>query len=64
MQKALLTCYFENTIFYATYNNKKVLEDAVFGFRAAGPALLSNKSYFENTVVKWDPETMKLGKVS
>jgi hypothetical protein len=45
-------------------NNKKVLEDAVFGLRAAGPALLSNKSYFESTVVNWDPETMKLGKVS
>lgn len=50
--------------FDAMRNNKKVLEDAVFGFRAAGPALLSNKSYFENTVVSWDPETMKIGKVS
>ena len=48
--------------FDAMRNNTKVLEDAEFGFRAAGPALLSNKSYFESTVVKWDPEAMKIVK--
>jgi predicted dehydrogenase len=48
--------------FDAMRNNKTVLEDAVFGFRAAGPALLSNKSYFENTVVSWNPEEMKIVK--
>ncbi len=37
---------------------KPVLEDAVFGFRAAGPALLSNTSYFEQRVCGWDPEAM------
>ncbi|CAG4993968.1 Inositol 2-dehydrogenase/D-chiro-inositol 3-dehydrogenase [Dyadobacter sp. CECT 9275] len=41
-------------------NNTKVVEDAEFGFRAAGPALLSNKSYFEKTIVNWDPEAMKI----
>jgi predicted dehydrogenase len=37
-----------------------VVEDAVFGFRAAGPALLSNMSYFEGRPVDWDPGAMKL----
>lgn len=48
--------------FESMRTNKPVLEDAVFGFRAAGPALLSNKSYFENTVVSWDPQEMKVVK--
>ncbi|WP_221392210.1 Gfo/Idh/MocA family protein [Dyadobacter sp. NIV53] len=48
--------------FDAMRNNKPVLEDAVFGLRAAGPALLSNKSYFESTVVNWNPEEMKIVK--
>ena len=39
---------------------KPVIEDAVFGFRAAGPALLSNISYFEKRVCQWDPETMTM----
>jgi hypothetical protein len=34
------------------------IEDAVFGFRAAGPALLANVSYFERRICTWDPETM------
>jgi hypothetical protein len=37
-----------------------VVEDAVFGLRAAGPALLSNLSYFEARTVEWDPAAMKL----
>jgi predicted dehydrogenase len=41
-------------------SRKPVVEDPVFGFRAAGPALLSNMSYFENRVVEWDPATMKV----
>lgn len=35
------------------------IEDASFGFRAAGPALLSNLSYFEKQAYQWNPETMK-----
>jgi hypothetical protein len=37
------------------------VEDAVFGFRAAGAALLSNLSLDHGAVVKWDPDAMKLG---
>jgi predicted dehydrogenase len=36
-------------------------EDAVFGFRAAGPALLCNASYFERRIRTWDPERMTAG---
>jgi hypothetical protein len=41
-------------------SRQPVVEDAVFGFRAAGAALLSNLSIERGAVVKWDPETMKL----
>jgi predicted dehydrogenase len=44
----------------AVRSRKPVLEDAVFGFRAAGPALLSNISYFDKKVCLWDAEAMKL----
>ncbi len=44
----------------AVRTRKPVIEDPVFGFRAAGPALLSNISYFEKKVCEWDPETMTL----
>ena len=39
---------------------KPSVEDATFGFRAAGPALLSNVSYFEERVCRWDPDAMKM----
>jgi predicted dehydrogenase len=45
----------------AVRSRKPVVEDPVFGFRAAGPALLSNISYFEQRMCKWDPKTMTLG---
>ncbi len=35
---------------------KPIVEDALFGMRAAGPALLANKSYFEKRIINWDPE--------
>jgi predicted dehydrogenase len=44
----------------AVRSRKPVTEDAVFGFRAAGPALLSNLSYFEHRTVEWDPIAMKI----
>ena len=39
---------------------KPVIENSTFGFRAAGPALLSNVSYFEKRICEWDPESMTL----
>ncbi len=40
---------------------KTSVEDAVYGFRAAGPALLANVSYFERRICTWNPETMTAG---
>ncbi|MEM7415309.1 MAG: Gfo/Idh/MocA family oxidoreductase [Gemmatimonadota bacterium] len=37
-----------------------VAEDAVFGLRAAAPALACNDSYFDKKVVSWDPEAMEV----
>ena len=42
----------------AVRNRKPVVEDAVFGLRAAGPALLTNTSYYENRICLWDPQMM------
>jgi predicted dehydrogenase len=41
---------------------KPVVEDSVFGFRAAGPCLACNDSYFEKKVIYWDPEKMAVRK--
>jgi predicted dehydrogenase len=51
--------HFQN-FFAAVRSRKPVVEDAVFGYRAAGAALLSNLSIERGAVVKWDPEAMKL----
>jgi len=37
---------------------KPVVEDAVFGFRAAAPALACNESYFQNKIIHWDADKM------
>jgi predicted dehydrogenase len=44
----------------AVRTRKPVVEDPVFGLRAAGPALLSNISYFEQRMVEWDPVNMRV----
>ena len=44
--------------FDAVRTRKPVVEDAVFGMRAAGPALLANHSFFENRPIGWDAEKM------
>jgi predicted dehydrogenase len=43
----------------AVRTRKPVIEDAVFGLRAAGPALLCNVSQREKRPVTWDPEAMR-----
>jgi len=37
---------------------KPSIEDAVFGLRTAGPALLCNTSQFSGKICRWDPEKM------
>ena len=44
----------------AIRGGKPVVEDTVFGYRAAAPALLCNDSYYQEKAIKWDPEKMKL----
>ena len=39
---------------------KPTFEDAAFGLRAAGPAVLCNKSAELKNVIRWDPEKMKV----
>ncbi len=46
--------------FEAIRKNGKVVEDAVFGYRAAAPALLCNDSYHQDTAIRWNPEKMEL----
>ena len=51
--------HFHN-FFSSVRSRTPVVEDAVFGFRAAGAALLSNLSIERNNIVQWNPTTMKL----
>jgi predicted dehydrogenase len=49
-----------NNWFTAIRTGGKVVEDAVFGYRAAAPALACNQSYYEKRAIHWDPVTMKV----
>jgi predicted dehydrogenase len=49
-----------NNFFRGVRGDQKILEDAVFGTRAAGAALLANESYYSGKPVEWDPESMRL----
>jgi hypothetical protein len=51
--------HFRN-FFEAVRTRKPVVEDGLFGLRAAAPALLCNQSYFERKTVSWDPETFEV----
>ncbi len=46
--------------FDAVREGKPILEDAVFGFRAAAPCLACNDSYFQKKIIHWDPVAMKV----
>lgn len=49
-----------NRFFERMRGNGEIIENTTYGLRAAGAALLSNISYFENRIVKWDPDKMQL----
>ncbi|MDZ7719473.1 MAG: Gfo/Idh/MocA family oxidoreductase [Balneolaceae bacterium] len=51
--------HFKN-FFGAIRNDSDILQDATFGLRAAAPALASNLSYFQNEIIEWDPDEMRL----
>lgn len=51
--------HFRN-FFDAVRSRNPIVEDAVFGYRAAGPAILTNHSYFEQRAIAWDPERMRV----
>jgi predicted dehydrogenase len=51
--------HFHN-FFNSVRSRKPVVEDAEFGFRAAGAALLSNLSMEKEKIVGWNPQAMKL----
>jgi predicted dehydrogenase len=51
--------HFRN-FFNSVRTRQQPVEDATFGFRAAGAALLSNLSLEKSSVIKWNPDTMKL----
>jgi hypothetical protein len=46
--------------FNGVRTGRPVVEDAVFGLRAAAPALACNNSYFEDRIVRWDPKMLSL----
>ena len=59
-ERGYLGAHFDHfmNFFGGVRNGTPVTEDAVFGLRAAAPALACNDSYFEGRTVHWDPEEM------
>ncbi len=51
--------HFRN-FFAAVRSRKPVVEDALFGLRAAAPSLLCNRSYDERRPVEWDAEAFRV----
>ena len=48
------------TFFNAVHSRQAVEENATFGLRAAGPALMANLSYYEGRIKHWDPVEMRV----
>jgi len=51
--------HFHN-FFAGIREGRSVTEDAVFGFRAAAPALICNDCLADESIVRWDPNNMRL----
>jgi predicted dehydrogenase len=51
--------HFKN-FFASLRDGAPLVEDAVFGYRAAAPSLLANLSYLNNRIYFWNPENMTL----
>jgi predicted dehydrogenase len=51
--------HFKN-FFQGVRTGSPVVEDPIFGFRAAAPCLIANESYFQHKIVHWDAEGMKV----
>jgi hypothetical protein len=49
-----------NNFFEGVRYGAPVTEDAVFGFRAAAPALICNTCLAEETIVRWNPDEMRI----
>ncbi len=54
-------CHYDHFGYFydAIRNGTELVEDAVFGYRAAAPALACHESYYSKKVVQWDPVKMK-----
>ncbi len=46
--------------FNAVRGDAKVIEDSIYGFRAAAPAILNNTSFLKQKPIKWNPEKMSI----
>ncbi len=60
-EKGYKGCHYDHFgyFFDAIRNGTELVEDAIFGFRAAAPALACHDSYFEKKIIQWDPVKMR-----
>ena len=60
--KSYKGCHYDHFAYWLAgiREGKPIVEDAVFGYRAAAPALLCNESYFKKEAINWDPVNMKV----
>jgi len=61
-EKGYKGCHYDHFDYFfdAIRNGKEVVEDAVFGYRAAAPALACHESYYKKKVIQWDPHKMQI----
>lgn len=54
--------HFEDFFRNTREKSQKTVQDPIVGFRAAAPVLACNDSYFQQKVIKWDAEKLKVVK--